>query len=204
MLFARAPRRFGATFFLCVCSGWWLVVGPLQLVMNAGACSLRPSPLPPLHPSTAAFFCSHFFKIHGSLGMFDPPASVPYNSITHADVGSPAHIALAETAARQGMTLLRNTVVGPGPALPVNLADLPRKRIALVGPNADASYILLGSYSDLSCCSAGIPTLLEELTTRAQAAGVTVNYAPGCANQSCLSTEGFAAAASAAAGRAWV
>jgi hypothetical protein len=93
--------------------------------------------------------------------MFDPPSSNAYNSITLASVGSPDHIALAEAVARQGMTLLKNSVVGTAPALPVALASLPHKRLAIIGNNAEASYVLLGSYSDPGCCTGGIPTVLE-------------------------------------------
>jgi len=139
-------------------------------------------------------------RVRIRLGMFDPPTAVPYNAITHADVGSPAHVALAEAGARAGMTLLQNNVPagGSAPALPLALGGL--KRIALVGPNANASYILLGSYSDPGCCKAGggIPTVLQELGSRAAAAGVAVDYAPGCVNASCLDTAGFAGAAAAA------
>ena len=134
------------------------------------------------------------------LGMFDPPASVGYNNITHDAVASPTNIALAELAAREGMTLLKNE----GGALPISLrAGL---TIAVVGPNANASYGLLGSYSDPGCCTnGGIPSLLDELTLSAAAAGSKLVYAPGCVETAghsataCNSTAGFSAAAQLAA-----
>ena len=67
-------------------------------------------------------------------------------------------------AAREGMTLLKNAPPAGGsgaPALPLSLASLHGKTVAVVGPNANASYILLGSYSDPGCCTAGIPTFLQ-------------------------------------------
>jgi beta-glucosidase-like glycosyl hydrolase len=140
-------------------------------------------------------------RVRLRLGMFDAPTA-RYYDIGDADVASPAHIAIAEEGARAGMTLLRNVVPvgGARPALPLSLAALAGKRLAVIGPNANASYILLGSYSDSGCCTrGGIPTVLAELTARAQAAGVTISYAPGCNNASCLNTDGFAAAAAAAA-----
>ena len=134
------------------------------------------------------------------LGMFDPPALNPYNRFSQADVASAEHLALAEEAARAGITLLKNDAR----ALPLALRS--GDRIALLGPNANASYGLLGSYSDPFCCTAGIPSLLDELSARAAAAGATISYAPGCADAAgaaspaCAASTGFAAAAAAAAG----
>ena len=158
------------------------------------------------------------------LGMFDPPASNRYNFITHDAVASAAHIALAEKAAREGLTLLKNSAPAtatatataaaaasgaaasgaaapaPAPALPLALHALAGKTVAVIGPNANASYILLGSYSDPHCCTTGgIPTILQELSPRLSDAGVAVSYAPGCADANCADSSGFAAAASVAA-----
>jgi len=130
------------------------------------------------------------------LGMFDPPALLPYQNIDRTAVASPAHLELAEKAAREGMTLFINKMVGTTPALPLKLSSM--KKVAVLGPNANASYILLGSYSDPHCCTAGIPTLLEEFSQRALAAGVSLTYSSGCADQNCADTSGFSAAATAA------
>ena len=89
-------------------------------------------------------------------------------------------------------------------ALPITLrAGL---KIALIGPNANATYGLLGSYSDPHCCTAGIPSLHDELAARAARAGATLTYAQGCVSvggrspTACNTTAGFAAASAAAAG----
>lgn len=141
-------------------------------------------------------------RVRLRLGMFDPPSLNRYDAITNASVGSAASLAVAERAARKGMTLLRNErVAGGAPALPLSLAALSGKRVAVVGPNANASYILLGSYSDPGCCTnGGIPSFLAEFSARAAAANVAVDYAPGCggANANCDSGNDFAAAAAAA------
>lgn len=130
------------------------------------------------------------------LGMFDPPASLAYNFITHAEVASAAHLVLAEKAARAGVTLLKNNAR----ALPLALSRLAGKTVAVLGPNANASYPLLGSYSDPGCCTTGgIPSLLDELSARLTAAGVGVAYAPGCPDANCATDSGFADAAAAAA-----
>jgi beta-glucosidase-like glycosyl hydrolase len=138
-------------------------------------------------------------RIRIRLGMFNDPSTVAYNSITHASVASANHIALAEEGARNGMTLLKNSVPAGAtlPALPLNLGTI--KRLALIGPNANASYIMLGSYSDSGCCTTGgIPTVYEELQKRLIPNGISVSYVPGCVNASCLTTDGFAPAAAVA------
>ena len=106
------------------------------------------------------------------LGMFDPPASVAYNYLSLLDVASPDKVALAEKAARAGLTLLKNT----NNALPLLLNTGVYHKIALVGPNANSSYGLLGSYSDPYCCGVGIPSILQEFSYRVAGAGVDFSY----------------------------
>ena len=134
------------------------------------------------------------------LGMFDPPASLRYNYITKAEVASAEHLALAEEGARAGITLLINK----GGALPLSLSSLKGKSVALLGPNANASYALLGSYSDPGCCTTGgIPSLLDEFNIRAKKAGVAVKFSPGCGDgANCNNNGGFASATAAAASSA--
>jgi beta-glucosidase len=73
------------------------------------------------------------------LGMFDPPELVPFASTPMSVVGSDHHRALALSAARKSIVLLKNH----GDLLPLkkNL-----KRIAVIGPNADDMLSLLGNY----------------------------------------------------------
>ena len=71
-------------------------------------------------------------RVRLRLGMFDPPSLNRYDAITNASVGSAASLAVAERAARKGMTLLRNErVAGGAPALPLSLAALSGKRVHL-------------------------------------------------------------------------
>ena len=100
------------------------------------------------------------------LGMFDPPELVPYTKISESDLDSPAHRALARKLANESMVLLKNDGV-----LPIK-PDV--KRIALIGPLADQTRVLLGNYN-------GIPThsvsVLEGLKAEFPTANIT--FVPG-------------------------
>ena len=73
------------------------------------------------------------------LGMFDPPASVPYARIPYDVVDCAEHRALSLKAARQSVVLLKNA----GGLLPLSKG---LKTVAVIGPNADARQVLLGNY----------------------------------------------------------
>jgi beta-glucosidase len=72
------------------------------------------------------------------LGMFDPPSMDPYSHIPQRELDSPAHRKLALRLAEESMVLLKNDGV-----LPLK-HDV--KRIAVVGPLADQTSVLLGNY----------------------------------------------------------
>ncbi len=74
------------------------------------------------------------------LGMFDPPAAVPYTRITIADNNTPAHMELARKVADESIVLLKNT----HGTLPLR-KDL--KRVAVIGVYADDIEVLLGNYN---------------------------------------------------------
>jgi beta-glucosidase len=78
------------------------------------------------------------------LGMFDPPARVPYAAMPASVNDAPAHRVLAREAARKAIVLLKNA----GGLLPLR-KDL--GTVAVIGPNADDVDVLLGNYN-------GIPT----------------------------------------------
>jgi beta-glucosidase len=105
-------------------------------------------------------------EIRFRLGLFDPPAKVPFSTIAMTEVESPAHLALALQTARESIVLLRNDGV-----LPLDLAKV--KRIAVLGANAKAK--MNGNYH-------GDPThtitLLEGIRNEAGTA-VAVDFAPG-------------------------
>lgn len=105
------------------------------------------------------------FTARFRLGMFDPPSMVPYEQIDPKELDSSAHRALALKLAEESMVLLKNDGTLP-------LANA--KRIAVVGPLADQTDVLLGNYN-------GQPThtvsVLEGLKAAFPDAKIT--YVPG-------------------------
>lgn len=100
------------------------------------------------------------------LGMFDPPDMVPYSKIDESLLNSAQHRALALKLANESMVLLKNDGV-----LPLKTSGT---NIAVIGPLADQTHVLLGNYN-------GIPThtvsILEGL--KKEFAGAAINYVPG-------------------------
>jgi len=74
-----------------------------------------------------------------ALGMFDPPDMVPYSQIRPEAVDSEEHRQLALRTARESLVLLKNDGILP---LTPDIG-----RIAVVGPLADQTKVLLGNYS---------------------------------------------------------
>jgi beta-glucosidase len=79
------------------------------------------------------------FTARMKLGMFDPPEMVPYSKIDEKELDSAEHRALARTMANESMVLLKNDGV-----LPLKTSGL---KIAVVGPLADQTRVLLGNYN---------------------------------------------------------
>jgi beta-glucosidase len=102
------------------------------------------------------------------LGMFDPPAMVKYAQIPYSQVDSVEHRALALETARKSIVLLKND----RRVLPLSKS---LKTLAVIGPSADDSVLLLGNYN-------GIPaepiTPLEGIR-RKLGSSTRIIYAPG-------------------------
>src|SRR5580658_3432518 len=81
------------------------------------------------------------FTARMRLGMFDPPASVPFNSIPFSVVNAPENQALALQAARESMVLLKND----GHFLPLKTNS--SQTIAVIGPLAASRLALEGNYN---------------------------------------------------------
>ena len=79
------------------------------------------------------------FEARFRLGMFDPPSRVPYSKIPYSVVDSPEHRQLALKTAQESVVLLKNH----DHLLPLK-KDV--KTIAIIGPNADNTDVLLGNY----------------------------------------------------------
>jgi beta-glucosidase len=106
------------------------------------------------------------FTARMKLGMFDPPEMVPYSKIDEKELDSAEHRALARKLANESMVLLKNDGVLPfRPGI---------KKIAVVGPLADQTRVLLGNYN-------GIPShtvsVLEGL--KAEFPTAEIKYVPG-------------------------
>ncbi len=103
------------------------------------------------------------------LGMFDPPAMVPWSNIGIEQNDTPEHQALALKVAEESIVLLKNNGL-----LPLNRAKI--KRIAVVGPNADLVDVLQGSYNG----TASHPVTLLAGIKQVAGTGIEVTYEAGC------------------------
>jgi beta-glucosidase len=77
-------------------------------------------------------------RVRFELGLFDPPDRVKAAQVPDADLDSEVHRELALKLARESMVLLKNDGILPFAKAP--------SRIAVVGPLADNSRVLLGNY----------------------------------------------------------
>ena len=106
------------------------------------------------------------FTARVKLGMFDPPDMVSYSKIDEKELDSAEHRALARKLANESMVLLKNDGTLPfKPGI---------RKIAVVGPLADQTRVLLGNY-------AGNPThsvsVLDGL--KAEFPNAAITYVPG-------------------------
>src|SRR5438046_7101821 len=100
--------------------------------------------------------------------MFDPQEMVPYSKIDERELDSAEHRALARKLANESIVLLKNDGT-----LPLNLKKRGIK-IAVVGPLADQTKVLLGNYNGTPTHSVSV---LEGMKTEFPSAKIT--YVPG-------------------------
>jgi len=102
------------------------------------------------------------------LGMFDPPAMVPYAGIKASENNTTGHRDLALNVARESIVLLKNE----NKTLPLSRKI---RTIAVIGPYAEDTSVLLGNYNGTP--SAPV-TILQGIKNRA-GKGQKVLYAAG-------------------------
>ncbi|PSS26140.1 Beta-D-xylosidase [Actinidia chinensis var. chinensis] len=120
------------------------------------------------------------------LGFFDgDPTTLPFGQLGPSDVCTDDHQALSLEAAKQGIVLLENRGSLP-------LSPNTTKNIALIGPNANVTQVMISNYAGVPC---RYTTPLQGL----QKYVPTVTYEVGCANVGCGDERGIGAAVKAAA-----
>src|SRR5450755_1143291 len=119
-----------------------------------------------LPESTLDTALTRLFIARIRLGMFDPPDMVPYTKIDEKELDSAEHRAHAHKLANESMVLLKNDGL-----LPFKSGI---KKIAVVGPLADQTTVLLGNY-------AGQPTHTVSVMDglKAEFPDDTITYVPG-------------------------
>jgi beta-glucosidase len=106
------------------------------------------------------------FTARIKLGLFDPPDMVPYTKIDEKELDSAEHRELARKIADEAMVLLKNDGT-----LPLKPAV---KKIAVIGPLANETKVLLGNYN-------GTPTHTVSILDgmRKEFANAQIDFVPG-------------------------
>eukprot|EP00257_Ricinus_communis_P012509 XP_002535159.2 probable beta-D-xylosidase 7 [Ricinus communis] len=117
----------------------------------------------------------NLFSIRMRLGLFNGnPTKLPYGDISADQVCSQEHQAVALEAARDGIVLLKNS----NQLLPLSKSKT--TSLAIIGPNADNSTILVGNYAGPPCKTV---TPFQGLQNYIK----TTKYHPGCSTVACSS-----------------
>ncbi|KAK9286361.1 hypothetical protein L1049_014755 [Liquidambar formosana] len=120
------------------------------------------------------------------LGFFDgDPTTLPFGKLGPSDVCTNDHQLLAVEAAKQGIVLLDNNG-----ALP--LSPNSTKNLAIIGPNANATRVMISNYAGIPCqYISPLQGLVKYVSN--------VTYEPGCGNVKCGDETMIEAAVKAAA-----
>jgi len=94
------------------------------------------------------------FNVLIRLGYFDPPEQQFYRKLNKSNVDTLEARQLTLESAQESMVLLKNI----NKALPLNIDQLMNKKIALIGPMADATITMQGIYHGRA------PYLIDPLT----------------------------------------
>jgi beta-glucosidase len=106
------------------------------------------------------------FTARFRLGEFDPPERVRYTKTGDSEIDSDAHRAIALKTARESMVLLKNDGILP--------LGSKYKKIAVIGPSAESTRVLLGNYSGTPSHATSALEGIRKIVSSAEIA-----YAPG-------------------------
>jgi beta-D-xylosidase 4 len=107
------------------------------------------------------------FTVLVRLGWFDPPEQQPYRQLNQDNVNTLNAQLLALQSAQESIVLLKNL----NNALPLNLDQLQGKKIALIGPTANATVLMQGDYFGVA------PFLIDPISGfKLVVAGIIINY----------------------------
>lgn len=115
----------------------------------------------------------HAFSVLVRLGYFDPGEQQPYRLLNASDVNTVDSQLLALQSAQESIVLLKNV----NNALPLNVDQLKNKKIALIGPTANATVLMQGDYFGKA------PFLISPLAafqTLVSGKSIDIEYAFGC------------------------
>lgn len=117
----------------------------------------------------------NLFSIRMRLGLFNgDPRKLEYGDISSVEVCSQQHRALALEAARNGIVLLKNS------AKLLPLSKIKTTSLAVIGPKANDSEVLLGNYEGYPCKNVTLLQGLQEYVKNTM-------YHPGCNFVNCTS-----------------
>jgi beta-glucosidase-like glycosyl hydrolase len=107
------------------------------------------------------------FNVLVRLGWFDPPEQQPYRQLNKDNVNTVDAQLLALQSAQESIVLLKNL----NNALPLNIDQLGGKKIALIGPTANATVLMQGDYFGIA------PFLIDPISGfKSLVAGIIINY----------------------------
>ena len=109
------------------------------------------------------------FYLRMRVGDFDPVSRVPYQRLDKTSLDTSYNQAINLRAARESIVLLKKT------KLPLNDAGV--KRVAVIGPNANNTKVMLSNYEGIP---SGVVTVLQGIQNYLTNSSATVKYAEGC------------------------
>ncbi|MCD7455954.1 hypothetical protein HAX54_030241 [Datura stramonium] len=117
----------------------------------------------------------NIFSIRMRLGLFNgDPRKLEYGDISPAEVCREEHQDLALEAARNGIVLLKNS------ARLLPLSKIKTTSLAIIGPKANNSELLLGNYAGIPCKSVSLLQGFQRIVKN-------IGYHPGCNFVNCTS-----------------